>query len=236
MLEYKTRILLVEDEEDAREILSFYLENVFDEVFVASNGKEGLELYKKNSLNDKYIDLVITDIKMPNMDGFELIENVTKINPEQKFIIVSAYKDEEYLFKSINLNVMSYFVKPLELKNMMELLKKIKTKVIEDKNELKNDSKLIYINKTYKFDLQSNLLYKDLKSVNLTKKETLLLKVLIEEKNKVVTTEDLKYKIWDDITISDATVRTVLKRLKDKIIDDDFIISKKGIGYIIEIL
>ena len=108
-----TRVLLVEDEEDAREILSFYLETVFDEVQIACDGQEGVDLYTKAYGENKIFDLVLTDIRMPNIDGLAMIEKITEINENQKFIIVSAYKYEEYLFKSINLNVISYYVKTL---------------------------------------------------------------------------------------------------------------------------
>lgn len=239
MSEIITRVLLVEDEEDAREILSFYLDTIFDEVQIACDGEEGLVLYKEACDQNRAFDLVLTDIKMPNIDGLTMIEEITKINDEQKFIIVSAYKDEEYLFKSINLNVISYFVKPLEVKNIMELLKKVKAKVLEDKNKiLLNSVKVeekIRLNKTYFFDTSTNLLYKNKDElIDLSKKETLLVQALISNIKEIKTKEYLKEFIWNDINTSDATLRTVIKRVKDKIEDDDFIVSKKGLGYIVE--
>jgi len=79
MNEYVTRVLLVEDEEDAREILGFYLDTVFDEVQIACDGEEGLELYEKAYADNKTFDLVLTDIQMPKLDGLSMIENITKI-------------------------------------------------------------------------------------------------------------------------------------------------------------
>jgi len=234
MNKYITRVLLVEDEEDAREILSFYLDTVFDEVEIACDGKEGFELYEKAHKDNKTFDLVLTDIQMPNVDGLTMIENITNLNENQKFIIVSAYKDEEYLFKSINLNVISYFVKPLEVKNMMEMLKKVKSKVLEDKSKEPVEEEIVKLNKTYEYNRKTNLLYKDGVLVNLSKKEKLLLEALIKNINEIKTKEYLKQFIWEDVETSDATMRTVIKRVKDKIADDDFIVSKKGLGYLIE--
>jgi DNA-binding response OmpR family regulator len=234
MNEYITRVLLVEDEEDAREILSFYLDTVFDEVQIACDGKEGLALYEKARNDNKTFDLVLTDIKMPNMDGLSMIESITKINENQKFIIVSAYKDEEYLFKSINLNVISYFVKPLEVKNMMEMLKKVKSKVLEDKSAEPIEEELVKLNDTYEYNRKTNQLYKNQELVDLSKKEKLLLEALVKNIKEIKTKEYLKAFIWDDEKTSDATMRTVIKRVKDKIADDDFIVSKKGLGYLIE--
>ncbi|PHO13579.1 transcriptional regulator [Malaciobacter marinus] len=229
-----TRVLLVEDEEDAREILSFYLDTIFDEVQIACDGQEGLNIYKKYYEEEKSFDLVLTDIKMPNKDGLTMVEDITKLNDEQKFIIVSAYKDEEYLFKSIGLNIISYFVKPLEIKTVMAILKKVKSKVLEDKSKNKNLSEIINLNKTYSFNTKTNLLYKKDELIHLSKKETLLLKALITNIKQIKTKEFLKKSIWNDTNTSDATMRTVIKRVKDKVSDDDFISSIKGIGYIIE--
>ncbi|WP_419764427.1 MAG: response regulator transcription factor [Arcobacter sp.] len=234
MSEYITRVLLVEDEEDAREILSFYLDTVFDEVEIACDGKEGFELYEKSYQENKTFDLVLTDIQMPNVDGLTMIENITAVNENQKFIIVSAYKDEEYLFKSINLNVISYFVKPLEVKNMMEMLKKVKSKVLEDKSNEPMEEEIVKINNTYEYNRKTNLLYRNDELVNLSKKEKLLIEALVKNIKEIKTKEYLKEFIWNDINTSDATMRTVIKRVKDKIADDDFIVSKKGLGYLIE--
>jgi DNA-binding response OmpR family regulator len=234
MNEYITRVLLVEDEEDAREILSFYLDTVFDEVQIACDGQEGLELYEKAYADNKTFDLVLTDIQMPKLDGLSMIENITNINENQKFIIVSAYKDEEYLFKSINLNVISYFVKPLEVKNMMEMLKKVKSKVLEEKSNEPVEEVIVKINNTYEYNRKTNLLYRNGELVDLSKKEKLLIEALVKNIKEIKTKEYLKEFIWNDSETSDATMRTVIKRVKDKIVDDDFIVSKKGLGYLIE--
>ncbi len=228
-----TRVLLVEDEEDAREILSFYLDTIFDEIEIAKDGQEGFDYYEKSFNENKTFDLVLTDIKMPNKDGLAMIEEITALNDDQKFIIVSAFKDEEYLFRSIGLNVISYFVKPLEVKNMMEILKKVKTKVLEDKSSQEVEEEVISFNDTYCFNTKTNILFTKDETVNLSKKEILLIQALVSNIKEIKTKEFLKEFIWNDSKTSDATMRTVIKRVKDKIVDNDFIVSKKGLGYII---
>ncbi len=232
-----TRVLLVEDEEDAREILGFYLDTIFDEVEVASNGEDGFNIFEENFKQNRFFDVIVTDIKMPKKDGLTMLEDITLINEKQRFIIISAYKDEEYLFRSINLNVVSYFVKPLVVENIMEILKKVKNSILEksaDTIEAKKKLKLLKINETYTYDLNKKLLYDKKEIVNLSKKESLLLEVLINKKGEINTNEILKKAIWNDVNTSDATLRTVIKRVKDKIEKNDFIVSKKGLGYIIE--
>ena len=230
-----TRVLLVEDEEDAREILGFYLDTIFDEVEVASDGQEGFDKFLKASTENKYFDVIVTDIQMPNKDGLTMLEEIASIHEEQKFIIVSAFKDEEYLFRSINLNVISYFVKPLVVENIMQILKKVKKSLLEVNSPVvKIDEKPIKINTTYTYDKKKNLLYDGKEIVNLSKKETLLLSALLLKKGEINTNEDLKKEVWKNVNTSDATLRTVIKRVKDKISKNDFIVSKKGLGYIIE--
>ncbi len=230
-----TRVLLVEDEDDAREILEFYLDTVFDEVEVASNGLEGLNIFSENLKKGKLFDVIVTDIRMPQLDGLSMLEKITQENENQKFIIVSAYKDEEYLFRSINLNVISYFVKPLVVENIMEILKKVKKSILEKNEKIeKVDNDLLKINETYFYSKDKKLLYYKDELVNLSKKETLLLDAMICKKGEIITNEYLKKSVWNDSKTSDATLRTVIKRVKDKISKDDFIVSKKGLGYIIE--
>lgn len=231
----KTRVLLVEDEDLARKTLSFYLNTIFDEVILAKDGAEGLLAIEENFGKNDNFDLVLTDLNMPNVNGMQMIDEILKLIPNQRFIIVSAHKNEEDLLKLINLRVCGYFVKPLNIDNMMEMLKKAKDEVLLDKQskEVKNKA-LITLNNSYTFDLDSNKLYYRNLIVKLSKKESEILDVLIKNIGEIISVDKFKEIVWNDININDSSFRTVMKRLKDKIKDDDFIISHKGYGYIIE--
>jgi DNA-binding response OmpR family regulator len=235
MQNFKTRVLLVEDEDLARKTLSFYLNTIFDEVILAKDGAEGLIAIKENFQNNENFDLVITDLNMPNINGMQMIDEILKLLPNQRFIIVSAHKNEEDLLKLINLRVSGYFVKPLNIDNMMDMLQKAKEEVILDKQpiKMKNES-LIPLNNSYTFDLVNNKLYHHNLIVKLSKKESEILDVLIKNLGTLISVERFKEIVWNNININDSSFRTVMKRLKDKIKDDDFIISHKGYGYIIE--
>ena len=228
-----TRVLLVEDEADAREILSFYLNTIFEDVVVAIDGQEALEIYQDDLSRDKKFDLVLTDIKMPRLNGMDMIEKMLDLVDNQKFIIVSAYKDEEKLLKSINFRVLGYFLKPINVDNMMEILKKAKVEVLKEK-EQNRKNKFIKINSHYEYSIKEKLLYCDSSLVKLSKKEVQLLDILMQNIGKIVTIEECKLALWEDVNKSDTTFRTVMKRLKDKIALSDFVLSLKGQGYIIE--
>ncbi len=234
MKDYSTRVLLVEDEDVARKTLSFYLNTIFDEVVVACDGQEGFSLFKKNFEDNKNFDLVLTDLKMPNKDGITMIDDMRELVSNQRFIIVSAHKNEDDLLKLINLRVLGYFVKPLNIDNMMEMLKKAKEEVLADNNIVLNKNELLTINKKYTYNRLNDKLYFEEKSVKLSKKELDILKVLVDNIGEVVSVEKFKKAVWGDINTNDSAFRTVMKRLKDKIKEDDFIISHKGYGYIIE--
>ncbi|AXH10856.1 transcriptional regulator [Malaciobacter halophilus] len=230
---FNTRVLLVEDEELARKTLSFYLNTIFDEVVVACDGEEGSRKFQENHALNRAFDLVLTDIKMPNKNGIEMIDDILSLVPNQRFIIVSAHKNEDDLLKLINLRVLGYFVKPLNIDNMMEMLQKAKDEVLADRKTTVSED-FITINKTYTYNKTNDKLYNQETIVKLSKKEADILSVLIDNFGEVVSVESFKKLVWNDINTNDSAFRTVMKRLKDKVKDDDFIISHKGYGYIIE--
>ena len=234
MKNYSTRVLLVEDEDVARKTLSFYLNTIFDEVIVACDGNEGSSIFKNNFEENKGFDLVLTDLKMPNKGGISMIDDIRILVPNQRFIIVSAHKNEDELLKLINLRVLGYFVKPLNIDNMMEMLKKAKEEVLADNISISEKSDLVTLNKRYTYNMLNDKLYNEENIVKLSKKELDILKVLIDNLGEVVPVEKFKEIVWNDVNTNDSAFRTVMKRLKDKVKDDDFIISHKGYGYIIE--
>lgn len=234
MEKYLTRVLLVEDEDVARKTLSFYLNTIFDEVVVACDGAEGSSIFKKNFDEKNQFDLVLTDLKMPNKDGISMIDDIRELVPNQRFIIVSAHKNEDELLKLINLRVLGYFVKPLNIDNMMEMLKKAKEEVLSDNASKEENSEFVTLNRRYTYNKINDKLYNEEMIVKLSKKELDILKVLIDNLGEVVPVDKFKELVWDDINTNDSAFRTVMKRLKDKVKEDDFIISHKGYGYIIE--
>lgn len=234
MKKYKTRVLLVEDEDVTRKTLSFYLNTVFDEVVIACDGKEAYDIFSQNHQENKAFDLVLTDLKMPRKDGMSMIEDIIKLVSSQRFIVVSAHKNEDDLLKLINLRVLGYFLKPLSIDSMMEMLKKVKEEVLITYAIQNPQETLITLNKRYTYDAKNDKLYNKEEIVKLSKKELDILKVLIDKLGEVVSVEKFKQIVWNDINTKDSAFRTVMKRLKDKIKEDDFIVSHKGYGYIIE--
>lgn len=113
-------VLYVEDESDVREFTSKTLEALVNKLILASNGDEGLNVFKE--MND--IDLVLTDVNMPKMNGLDMCKRIKEINPNIPIVITSAYNDSKFLKKAIELGITSYAMKPVDLYDLIDTIEK----------------------------------------------------------------------------------------------------------------
>ena len=118
-------ILIIDDEKSQREILSGFLSKKGYNVYSAESGSQGLKMVK-----DKTIDIILSDFKMPEMTGIEILEQVSLINPEISFIIITAYGTVENAVKAMQLGAIDYISKPVNLDELEILLDRI----VENKN------------------------------------------------------------------------------------------------------
>ncbi len=121
-------VLYVEDQSDIREEFTEILSLYMDEIHVASNGKEGLNIYQVH-----HPDIIITDIQMPEMTGLQMIEEIRKSDPEVPVIVTSAFDDPEYLLAAINMGVEYYLIKPVILTKLQDHLERIKKRLIQQR-------------------------------------------------------------------------------------------------------
>lgn len=133
----KLSILYVEDDETIRTELASLLGNFFEEVFIASDGVEGLEVYKKNK---KKINLIISDITMPKMSGIDMVKEIREFDDDIAIIFATAYSDKEFLIDSIKLKIYNYIIKPIDIRGLLasigELAQALHTKeIINNKNK-----------------------------------------------------------------------------------------------------
>lgn len=113
----KLTVLVVEDEKEANELMVSTFENFFGKVYSATNGEEGLKLYKKYEP-----DVVIADIIMPKMDGLELIRRIKEIKKDQIIVVISATESIEHISETVKLGVNSYIQKPVDSKKLIDML------------------------------------------------------------------------------------------------------------------
>jgi len=117
--QFEPRILYVEDEDAAREQILHLLSRRGREVTVAKNGKEGLALYRQQRH-----DLVVTDIRMPVMDGLTMAKEIKAISRDAKIIVTTAFTDISYLMDAIDLGIDQYVVKPVDIDRLLAAIDK----------------------------------------------------------------------------------------------------------------
>ena len=218
------KILLVEDQDELRELVkNFLLKNqyVVDE---GSDGKEALELLNINSY-----DCVIMDLNLPKIDGIEVTKRIRDEENTVPIIMLTARSQIYDKLTGFDTGADDYITKPFDMK---ELLARIKATV----RRSNGDSVLLKF-LDYRVFPERNLLKKDNEEITLTNKEIGLLEYLVINKNKIISAEELLEHVWDsEVDIFSDTVKTHIKTLRRKIDPKKkHIKTVRGKGYIYEI-
>ncbi len=186
----KANILLVEDEENLHEALKLNLELEGYEITSAYDGNEALQAIK-----DEYFDLIIMDVMLPGIDGISVTENIRLHNNEVPILILSARTTSADRVLGLKKGADDYMAKPF---NLEELLLRVDKLILKNKKLLDKET----VGDTYEFGnnkidfkAQEATLWNK-QHIELSKKEAMLLKLLIENKNEVVTREKILQSVW----------------------------------------
>lgn len=192
------KILLVDDEIEITEINKRYLEQDGYDIDIANDGKEALEKYKRN----KY-SLIITDIMMPNMDGYDLISEVQYLDAEQPFLFITAKTTEPDKIYALSMGADDYIVKPfsprelvLRVRNILHRIEKSSTDSISTLGDLE-------------INYNSRIAMVNGKQLDLTVKSFELLWLLANNPERVFSKTELYEKIWHDEYVEDANTLNV---------------------------
>ncbi|MFY9089548.1 response regulator transcription factor [Arcobacter aquimarinus] len=217
------KILYVEDDEIARENGVEYLQNFFEQIYEASDAIIALQLYEKYQP-----DIIITDIQMPKLNGLEFVKRIRQKDKKTQIIIITAFCDKDYLLKAIELGLVKYLVKPVKEKEFEEAL-------FLCVNSLKEDnSNIVKLDIDSYFDIfNKNLLIKN-EIVKLRTKEILFLELLLKNKNRYVSYEEIENYVWADSVMTKDALKTLVKNLKTKI-PKDLILNLTNSGYKIDV-
>lgn len=223
-ISYKNiKILYVEDDEIARENGVEYLQNFFETIYEASDAIVALQLYEKYKP-----DIIITDIQMPKLNGLEFVKKIRQKDKKTQIIIITAFCDKDYLLKAIELQLVKYLIKPVKEKEFEEALFLCVNSLQE------NDSNIVKLKNEIYFDtFNKNLVIKD-EIVKLRAKEILFLELLIKNKNRYVTYEEIENYVWSDSVMTKDALKTLVKNLKTKI-PKDLILNLTNSGYKINV-
>ena len=229
MTDYKKhRILLVDDEPDILEFLSYNLKKEGFEVHTAQNGEEALNVAKRIRPQ-----LIILDVMMPEMDGIETCEELKKI-PELNNTIITflSARGEDYTqIAGFEAGADDYVTKPIKPKILVSkvkaLLKRYKS---EDKPKRNNENEVVTVG-NITIDKERYIIIKDGNEIVLPRKEFKLLSYLISKPEKVFTRDDIYDNVWgNDIVVGDRTIDVHIRKLREKI-GSEHIHTVKGVGY-----
>jgi DNA-binding response OmpR family regulator len=215
------KVLIVEDESVVALEISSYLESLGCEVVdIVASRKDTLKV-----IEEKSIDLVIMDIFLENKEnGIDIALEIKEINKNIIMIFLTANSDNYNINRAIEVEPLVYLSKPFNRKELYAGINMAKRKVYERKK-----SNLVELDNEFTFDIANNFLYKNKELVHLTKKESELLKLLIEKKNNIVSNYEIEYSLWPTDDAGNNKIRTLIQRLRKKL-NHKFIktLSKRG--------
>ncbi len=217
------KILLIDDEQDILEILSYNLEKEGYEVFTADNGNDGI----KKAI-DIVPDLILLDVMMPEKDGIETCQELRKIKELQKTLIVflSARSEEFSQLAGYQAGANDYVVKVIKPKVLISKVNALLqlTSNSEDKSQTLEIGELV-------IDRDNFRVTKNKQVFLLPKKEFDLLYLLASNTEKVFKREEILEKVWgNDVIVGERTIDVHIRRLREKL-GDNSIQTLKGIGY-----
>jgi len=229
----RNNILVVDDELEIREALVIYLKSDTVDVFTASNGVEALEILEKETVH-----LIIMDVMMPQMDGIKATFKIRE-NLNIPIIMLSAKSEDNDKILGLNVGADDYITKPF---NPLELVARVRSQLRRFTNlgsfRMNEDEEIIQV-RGLALNKTSKTVEVDGEDVRLTPKEYKILELLMENKGKVFSIEEIYEKVWNEpIYASDNTVAVHVRNIREKIEinpkDPKYLKVVWGIGYKIE--
>ena len=217
----RKKILVVDDEKDILEFLSYNLKREGAKVYTASNGREAIEIARK-----KKPDLILLDVMMPEMDGMETCIELRKIDKLNNSVIafLTARGEDYSQIAGFDAGADDYISKPVKPRVLVSRIKALLRRS-SGKPDMAEEVDGIFI------DRDKYLVKVGKDDLNLPKKEFELLSLLTSQPGKVFTREVILSTVWgDDVVVGDRTIDVHIRKLREKI-GDEYIKTIKGVGY-----
>ena len=221
------RILLVEDEQSIRDTVKLNLEMEGYEVVTASTGKKALKAIK-----EQHFDLIILDIMLPEVDGYQIAEQTRLTNTRVPIIMLTAKAEGANRILGLKKGADDYLTKPFQLEELLLRVEKLLTRTKADGGE--GVDAIEFGNN--RIDFQTYEAETPRGPINLTKKEAMLLKLLVDRKNEVVSRQQILQSVWGyDVYPSTRTIDNFIlsfrKYFEEDPKDPKFFQSIRGVGY-----
>ncbi|HAW19983.1 MAG TPA: DNA-binding response regulator [Flavobacteriales bacterium] len=218
----KKKILVVDDENDILEFLSYNIKREGAKVYTATNGVAAIEIARK-----KKPDLILLDVMMPEMDGMETCMQLRESIETRDIIIafLTARSEDYSQIAGFEAGADDYITKPIKPRVLISRIKAL----LRRKNRSNVDAPVVL--KSLSIDRDRYVVIKDEKELNLPKKEFELLALLISVPGKVFTRDHILSSVWgDDVVVGDRTIDVHIRKLREKI-GSPHIKTIKGVGY-----
>lgn len=216
------KILVIEDNENLARIYQSILSKNYFDVFITSDGQQALDLLEKI-----HVDLIITDVMMPNMDGFEFASLIRDAGFEVPILMITALDSLEDKKRGFKLGIDDYMVKPIDLDEMV-----LRVEALLRRAKIAH-TKQLTVNETILDQSSYNVMFNN-QQLTLPQKEFQLLYKLLSYPDKIFTRQQLMDEIWGlDTDTDERTIDVHIKRLRDRFLDNrDFeIVTVRGLGY-----
>lgn len=221
----KPRILIVDDEKDIRELISFYLIKEGIDVLEASNGQEALDIFES-----EYVDLGIIDVMMPIMDGFELVENLKEFK-DVPVIMLTAKDESKDKLRGFSVGADDYVVKPFDPSELIARVKAILKRYSINASNIIKIGDVEFDGEKYEIRYLEEIIHLPLKQFELVFE-------LVKNPNHIFSREQLIEKIWGmDYDGFDRTVDVHVKRVRENLghLPGFKVITVRGLGYKVEV-
>jgi DNA-binding response OmpR family regulator len=218
----KSSILLAEDEERLRESFQRVLLLYVSEVYSAKDGEEAYTLYKKHRP-----DIVITDIKMPKINGLELVKMIRLKDAETPIVVTSAYTDQDFLMELIKLSLVEYLVKPVKERDLSRVLAACAQRLYQDHRTLTS------ITDTLQYDLENKLFIHGDERILLTHKEIEIVELLLSHQGNLVTKQQIEETIYIYEEAPPSALKNLVFKLRKKL-PEEIIETVGKLGYVIK--
>jgi len=224
----KHKILLVDDELDILEFISYNLNKEGYKVLTARNGRDGIEMARK------FVpQLILLDVMMPEIDGMETCEELRKIRELDNTIIVflTARGEDYSQIAGFKAGGDDYIVKPISPKVLISKIKALIRRRDRANNNAEKQENMIIEQDDIKLDREKYIVIKKGKKLSLPKKEFELFALLISSPERVFSRNEIFSKIWgDNVIVGDRTIDVHIRKLREKV-GEKYIQTVKGVGY-----
>ncbi len=214
-------LLLVDDDHHNNAELYALFSSIFQHITLAQDGEMALSI-----LDTSPVDIMITDIEMRGMSGLQLIERIRDLDTTIPIIILSAHSDQASLLHAANLQVDGYITKPLNFGKLEAALDRAVRR-------LEHRIKPVSINQGVSYHPLQKALQVDGQEVSLGSKERRLLELLVNNRHRVVSKEEIHEAVWPDEIVSESALKNLLGELRKKL-QHDVIKNRPGQGWTLE--